>query len=484
MTRILVIDDEPIAQMALAGLLAGEDFDLEFASDGPAGIAAAVANIPDIILLDVMMPGMDGYEVCKRLRTEAQMAEIPIIMITALDDRKSRLRGLAAGADDFINKPFDGMELLTRLRTIARLDRFRRLRNERARFRWVLERSEDGYVIVGMDGRLKFANPPACVLLGIDDPDRLPEAPLLEIAARSFRMEPAGQWSRWPDEALATTCLWVRPETATAPAFWLSVSEQRLVSGDAAQIVLHLHDVTDLMSARVDMRGFRTVVSHKLGTPLNAIVGWAEFAYESLDMLTLDDLKGMVVDIRAGAQRLQAEIADVLSYVETLSLNYVGRSAAVSGVMESVAAVSATLKLQDVTLTVEPGLETANLPLTASALEQILFELLENCLKFHPTHTPTVTITVASTPAGIALAVKDDGITLSPQQIQWAMTPYLQGEKYFTGEAPGMGLGIPLVSTLVWRVGGDVRISNRDDRPGVVVTVHLPLAGPSDTAKI
>jgi K+-sensing histidine kinase KdpD len=74
------------------------------------------------------------------------------------------------------------------------------------------------------------------------------------------------------------------------------------------------------------------------------------------------------------------------------------------------------------------------------------------------------------------MAVADNGATLSPQQIKWAMTPYLQGEKFFTGETPGMGLGLSLVAALVWQVGGGIQINNRLHASGIVVELRLPAA--------
>src|SRR4051794_35001886 len=123
---ILIVDDTPAARLAMEGLLIPEGYQLNFASNGPEALAKAPELIPDLILLDVMMPGMDGYEVCRRLRLHEQLKEVPIILLTALDDRESRIAGLEAGADDFISKPFDRTELRARLRAMMRLNRYRR----------------------------------------------------------------------------------------------------------------------------------------------------------------------------------------------------------------------------------------------------------------------------------------------------------------------------------------------------------------------
>jgi putative two-component system response regulator len=142
---LLIIDDEPIARHSLEALLSGEDYQLNFAVDGLEGLQKAIELHPDVILLDVMMPSLDGYEVCHRLRSEPSLAEIPILLLTALDDRDSRLRGLEAGADDFLSKPFDRLELRARLRTITRLDRFRKLNYERLRLVQTLDELQRAY---------------------------------------------------------------------------------------------------------------------------------------------------------------------------------------------------------------------------------------------------------------------------------------------------------------------------------------------------
>jgi DNA-binding response OmpR family regulator len=129
---ILIVDDEPAGRHTLESILEGQDYELVMAEGGPEAIEIAQKILPDVILLDVMMPGMDGFEVCRRLRNDPHLAEVPILILTALDDRKSLLQGLEAGADDYLTKPYDRYELRARLLGITRLNRYRKLLDERA----------------------------------------------------------------------------------------------------------------------------------------------------------------------------------------------------------------------------------------------------------------------------------------------------------------------------------------------------------------
>ena len=133
-STILIVDDEESGRETLISILEGEDYELVLAENGMQAIEKAKTILPDVILLDVMMPGMTGFEVCERIRNDPPVAEIPIIILTALDDRNSMLAGLKAGADDFITKPFDRFELRARLIGITRLNRYHKLLVEREKF--------------------------------------------------------------------------------------------------------------------------------------------------------------------------------------------------------------------------------------------------------------------------------------------------------------------------------------------------------------
>jgi two-component system cell cycle sensor histidine kinase/response regulator CckA len=119
--RILIVDDELHNRRLLEVMLGQEGFQLVTASSGEEALAMVAQQRPDLILLDVMMPGMDGYHVTSKIKGDPATKNIPIIIITALDDHEARMLGLSAGAEDFLTKPVDRAELFMRVRNLLRL---------------------------------------------------------------------------------------------------------------------------------------------------------------------------------------------------------------------------------------------------------------------------------------------------------------------------------------------------------------------------
>ncbi len=115
--RILVVDDEPTILSSVATRLRAESFQVETAVDGPTAVAAAAATLPDLVVLDVMLPGFDGLEVCRRIQAERP---VPVLMLTARTDETDMLIGLGIGADDYLTKPFSMRELVARVRVLLR----------------------------------------------------------------------------------------------------------------------------------------------------------------------------------------------------------------------------------------------------------------------------------------------------------------------------------------------------------------------------
>lgn len=118
--KVLVVDDHPSSRMTAVSLLAIEGYEVLEAENGQAALELVEVAAPDLILLDVMMPGIDGYEVCRRLKQDEHTRLTPIVFVTALNDRRARLKGIEAGGDDFLSKPFDQLELSARVRSLVR----------------------------------------------------------------------------------------------------------------------------------------------------------------------------------------------------------------------------------------------------------------------------------------------------------------------------------------------------------------------------
>lgn len=473
---VLVVDDQPSNLHTLEALLTPLNLNLVFAASGPEALRQAAALRPDLILLDVMMPAMDGFEVCRRLRANPLLAEVPVIMVTALDDRESLLQGIEAGADDFVTKPFDRVVLRARVHTILRLNRYRRLLTERQRFAWVVEQAEEGYLIADEDGAgaITYANPQARRWLGLEPGGTGPfHGTLRERVESRYRSVPEAAWQQ-----AALPGHLVRPETETEGAFWLEVRACRMPGNDVAGTVVRLRNVTRQMELQREAWSFNTLVTHKLRTPVAGVVGGLELIAKLANELPPDELATLAELAYRDAERLQATVEDVVHYVNARRLTRQQAPFSLSQLGEVVLEIAQRQDVSVAAVNVAPGLEAVSVWPAQQLVQLILAEVLENAKKFHPRRRPTVRVnaSLAQAEHRALLSITDDGRTLAEDTLSRIWIPYYQVEKSLTGEVAGMGLGLAVVANLVWSVGGECRARNQPNGPGLVIELLLPVS--------
>jgi CheY-like chemotaxis protein len=477
--NILIVDDTESARDTLAALLYPEGCDLRFAENGPRALEMMREAPPDLILLDVMMPGMNGHEVCRAVRADPRTAEIPVVMITALDDGESRLRGIEAGADNFIAKPFNRGELRAQVRTLLRLNRYRRLVYERSRFEWVVEQADDGFLALSADRKVQYANPRARRFLFPAEAEArgaFPDTPFPELALGEFQLRPESLWGNWPEPAEAPRFL-LRPDSLAANALWLQTDLMPGAGRPEEPFLVRLRDVTAQVDSRKMTWSLHRQISHKLKTPLNGLTGALDLLHadgESMDASERTEFTAMAAE---SARRLQNGILDIFQYIQSTSAGLGGTGRCPAGkIAELAAEVAEELGVEPLELEIRSGLETAAIFLSPTLLRDLFFELMENALKFHPRNRPSAAVRVDAVGERLRIRVSDDGAHLSPVQLRRIWHPYYQGDKDATGEVPGMGLGLSMVAVVVGEAGGACRAYNRPDREGLVVELEIPAA--------
>lgn len=468
---ILAIISDQTLDRDLKKLLQGTSFGLLTAPNSHTGLQMAEELIPDAILVDIDLDG-SALETCRRLRANRVLRGIPILVLADYQDHDSRALGLSVGVDDFINKPFDVIELLSRLRTVTRYNAKRLMVTDLTRFNWMASHAEGGYVLLDKSGAIHYANENARVLLNL--PEDYLGLPFIAVVEHRFKAEPREAWATWINEPVPLFL--IQPETPTARAVWVMLDLLDTILGVEQHRIVHLQDVTERMSIYQDMRRFHTVVAHKLRTPMSMLVSSMALLKLRLDQLSGEEVKDLVRSSIKGVDRLASQVQEILTYIDApLALN-VSDPVTLDMIPKMVRSICEPLRMRNVVVFLPEQLRPKVVALTNDALEIILYELLLNARKFHPDKNPTVEVAVEQIDEGyIRLRVADDGQTLSIEQLSWAWLPYVQGEKDFTGELPGMGLGFPMVATMLWKVGGDVHLRNRHNGPGVVVEMKVPL---------
>ena len=477
---VLIVDDEPIGRSSLQALLAREGYRLETAPDGPSALRAAEESVPDLILLDVMMPGMDGFEVTRRIRASKALAEVPILLVTALDDTASRLAGLEAGADDFVTKPFNRLELRARIRTIIRLNRFRRLTDEREKYQRLFEGSPCGLLVIDREIRVRESNSVArellegwtvCrddrLLLGLLTPKLLSR--LQELLAMAAADRHALRREEFQSKSSGGAPVWFELAVSSVPSGPADLFQVAIMDRTAERrLAEELRQAQKLESIGQLAGG----IAHDFNNLLTVINGFSMLAIDTLP--PGDPSCEMMEQVYKAGERAAALTRQLLAFSrkEIISLTEID----LSSLVREVEKMLKRLIGEHLTVIVSSPGRVGRIKADAGQMEQVLFNLAVNARDAMP-DGGTLTISTLDFHDG-ELAEARDWVRLVVEDTGTGMTPEVREkifEPFFTTKAAGKGTGLGLATVygIVQHSGGRIIVESEPGK-GTRFIVDFP----------
>jgi CheY-like chemotaxis protein len=480
--RILVVDDDMAVRLRVGDLLANPGrCEILQAANGFDGLDLAVRHRPDLILLDIMMPGISGIEVCTRLRADPRTRDIPILILSAGDERQSMPDALRAGAEDYLPKPIPSGELRAKVENILRLDRFGSLNRKQKRLGWLVEHSSEAVVVLDRDGLLLEANQEARRLFALP---AAPGAHALDCIALHYRPDPPESLAtlrrhgRVPGGAFSLC----RPETSLAAARWLDARVFTDETDSSGELVLKFTDRSAAVQRDLETWTFQHMISHKIRTPLNGLGSLVELLAGSPSIRSDPGDAELIDLVLASARRLEDTLVSILAYNDALhsprtpapsSNPPAGWPALLAEALGEAGFPPARFHLSGQP-PAPPG------PALAAALRLALVEVIENYRKFSDAPVAGLHAVFLAVAAGSGphLRLCAPGPALPPDTVALLGRPYWQMENRFSGEVPGMGLGLATARVCLRSLGADLRFSSLAEPAGLAVDFVFPQDGP------
>ena len=429
--EILIVEDSRTQAEALRVLLDTSGFPVRVAKSGGEALAALRARPADLVVSDVIMPGMTGFELCSALRADPALSDTPFILLTSLADPLDVVRGLECGADNYVTKPYDPEQL------IGRIDRT-------------------------LDGREQRAASPAAgpieiTFLGATFTIASSRQQILDVLVSSFE-----------DVVRANTALRAAEEERER-----LYEQERQARVDAEEA---RHRAEEANKAKSE---FLAMMSHDLRTPLNAIGGYAELIAIGVRGPTTDAQLADLERIRRNQRHLLTLVNDVLSFarLETGEIPLAMRSVRLDPIVRPLRAViEPQAEARGITYTYvgcDPGISVT---VDAERLEQILINLLGNAVKFTP-EGGAIEMTCSIGERAATISVRDTGVGIPSEKLELIFDPFVQVDNN-RGKREGVGLGLAISRKLARAMGGDIAVHSEEGK-GSTFTLVLPLASPA-----
>jgi DNA-binding response OmpR family regulator/two-component sensor histidine kinase len=445
--KILIVDDEPKNIELLEALLEPEGYTLIKASNGSEALSLLSNDVPDLMLLDIMMPGLSGFSVLEEIRNNESTRTIPVILLSALQDRENRLKGIDAGADDFISKPFDKAELISRIRTQINLSLLRRQISEKEKLFNIMELMLEGAAVTDEAFNIEQMNNTALEMLGLKE---------AQGSLSEFLQEKYGYIMKRNTEK--GKFILAGPGTPAAPLF-LSVEYRRITQKkwEKCFYVFVFKDVTEENTRNMMKTDFLSLMSHKLRTPLTVISGYAKM----LDAFAPDQkFKEMVRAIERNSVILENLIKRILFFVEIE--NSAKDEPYISLDVREIMELYSGIYKKPFELTIDQD----NLKVQFWK-KTVVEELIENSFKFNNAELLVMNVQIG----GENIIIEDNGSGIPTNEREKVFETFYQVYRNASGNTVGVGLGLSIVKRLAESAGMAIRLE-AGKQGGLKVTIE------------
>ncbi|WP_040566338.1 hybrid sensor histidine kinase/response regulator [Magnetospirillum molischianum] len=518
-SKLLIVDDQPSNLAALRNLLMKVDVEVMTASSGNEALKLCLNHDFALVLLDVQMPEIDGYEVAELMRGEEQTCDIPIIFLTAVyRDDVHRRRGYGVGAVDYIEKPIDEMVLLSKVRVFIELHRSHaeskrllgllteanrslslevdaRRRSEADNVRLagtIFDSSAEAIMVCDSLSRVIAVNPAFCLITGFSSAEIEGRNPRVMGSGRQNREFYTAMWIELEKDGKWQGELWNRRKNGEVYPVWLSIVLIRGEGGAIDKYVGIFSDITERKKAERELMESRLVaeeanrakshflanVSHEFRTPLNAILGFSEL------LMIEGETNGFVsrhreyaASIHDSGQHLLELVNDLLDLSKIEAGKWVLHPG-LFAVAPLVHECARLLQADAETVGIRIGIKTERAPpalfADKRAVRQSLINLLSNAVKFTPAGG-VVTVEVDADGPMTVIRVSDTGIGIDATDVPRLMRPFEQADSSQARPSKGGGLGLAVVRSLVDLHRGWMRIESVVGK-GTTVTIAFPTA--------